>query len=76
MGFIWSEGFSVLYVEPNPGIKRPAFGYMFRKAGSRIVETRPADNIETGAKWVRVVDAFDPKNVSGSAGYRLFNTVQ
>ncbi len=76
MSFSWSEGFAVLYVEPNPGIRKPTFGYMFRLKGGRIVETRPAPEIETGAVWVRCIDAYDDKVIDTSAGYLLRNTKQ
>lgn len=74
MGFMWSTGCAVLYVEPNPGLRKPTFGYMFRTNSGRVVETRDATNIATGAKYVRVNDAFDDKVIDTSAGFLLRKT--
>lgn len=75
MSFLAPEGLVLLYVEPNPGLRKASYGYTFTDR-TRIVETRKADEIETGAKYVRVWDSWDNKVIDSAAAYGIFNTVQ
>lgn len=75
LAFTAGEGLSLIYVEKNPALRKPTFCYTFY-TNDRIVETRQADNIETGAKYVRVIDSWQVKSIDTSAGYLLLNTKQ
>lgn len=75
LNYVAGEGLALIYTERSPGLRKPTFTYTFYTK-DRMVETRNADNIETGAKWVRVIDSWQVKSIDTSAGYLLLNTVQ
>jgi hypothetical protein len=74
MSYIWGKKVAIAYIERNPGLRRPSLAYTF-KTQDRVVDTRPALDIDQGSMWVRVTDIYDDKLVDGNCMYILDSVV-
>ena len=66
---LWGNYCSLLYVNPNPGIKQLTYGLTFRKQGFRQVKRWREEAVESD--FVRVSDKYQFYVVAPDAGYLL-----
>ena len=72
MDYIWGKHAWLLYIEPNPGIRRLSFGYTFY-TNPRKVESWYEQQIKSTI--IRVSDYYEQKLVAVEAAYLIKNAV-
>lgn len=73
LNFIWGKHMWLMYVAPQPGIKKLSAFYHLTLKGARYVD-RWIDN-DPPIEWVRVNDYYDRKLMAAEAVYGIFNAV-
>lgn len=73
LGYIWGKHAWLMYINPNPGVKRVSAFYHLTLQGRRGID-RWRDN-DPPVQWVRVQDYYDRKLIAAEAVYGIFNAV-
>lgn len=71
--FLWGKRASLMYIEPNPALKAPTFGYIFSRPSGRIVRSWFENKLDSTV--IEVEDMYDIRKVDNEAGFIFDNVV-
>jgi len=71
--FVWGKHLWIGYIPDSPKLREPALGYHLQLKAARMIDRWDDRSVKT--EFVRITDYYEPKLVSPTAAYGIFNAV-